>query len=89
MSFYWTVSSEQGGDYLQFYIDSTFKDQVSGEVDWQQKSYSVDASTHILKWRGACPASGTLFDGLTDQKLQRLFRRRSRLDGLFARPGPG
>jgi RHS repeat-associated protein len=51
MSFYWKVFSEQGYDYLQFYIDSTLKDQISGEVDWQQKSYSVAAGTHTLKWR--------------------------------------
>jgi len=55
VKFYWKVSSESGGDYLQFYIDSTLKDQISGEVDWQQKSYSVPAGTHTLKWRGACP----------------------------------
>ncbi len=51
VKFYWKVSSEQNGDYLQFYIDSTLKDQISGEVGWQQKSYSVTAGTHILKWR--------------------------------------
>jgi len=51
IKFYWKVSSEQDYDYLQFYIDSTLKDQISGEVDWQQKSYSVAAGTHTLKWR--------------------------------------
>ena len=35
IKFYWKVSSEQDGDYLQFYIDETLKDQISGEVDWQ------------------------------------------------------
>ena len=56
--------SHQGYDYLQFYIDSTLKDQISGEEDWpaaptrvgrrgggQQKSYSVNSGIHILKWR--------------------------------------
>jgi hypothetical protein len=42
---------------VDVYIDSTLKDQISGEVGWQQKSYSVDSGIHILKWRGACPAS--------------------------------
>ena len=51
IKFYWKVSSEQDGDYLQFYIDDTRKDQISGEVDWTLKSYSVPAGTHILKWR--------------------------------------
>ncbi len=53
IKFYWKVSSVQGYDYLQFYIDGTLKDQISGEVDWQQKSYSVTSGIHILKWRYA------------------------------------
>ncbi len=53
LKFYWKVSSAQGYDYLQFYIDGTLKDQISGEVDWQQKSYSVSSGIHILKWRYA------------------------------------
>jgi hypothetical protein len=32
-------------------LDGVYKDQISGEVGWQQKSYSVTAGTHILKWR--------------------------------------
>ncbi len=63
ITFYWKVSSEQGGDYLQFYIDDTLKDEISGEVGWQQKSYPVDAGIRILKWRGACPES---FRGIRD-----------------------
>ncbi len=51
VKFFWKVSSEQSHDYLQFYIDSTLKDQISGEVGWQQKSYAVDTGIHILKWR--------------------------------------
>ena len=31
VKFYWKVSSEQDGDYLQFYVDETLKDQISGE----------------------------------------------------------
>jgi len=57
ITFYWKVSSEEDADYLQFYIDSTLKDQISGEVGWQQKSYSVAAGTHILKWRYAKDSS--------------------------------
>ncbi|MHC4679936.1 MAG: hypothetical protein ACYTEK_14695 [Planctomycetota bacterium] len=51
IKFYWKVSSEEDYDYLQFYIDSTLKDQISGEVDWTLKSYTVPAGTHTLKWR--------------------------------------
>jgi RHS repeat-associated protein len=51
LKFYWKVSSEEDYDYLQFYIDDTLKDEISGEVDWTLKSYTVPAGTHILKWR--------------------------------------
>jgi len=45
------------GDYLQFYIDDTRKDQISGEVGWQEKSYSVTAGIHTLTWRYAKDSS--------------------------------
>ncbi len=62
VKFYWKVSSVQGYDYLQFYIDGTLKDQISGEVAWQQKSYSVSAGIHILKWRFIKNSSGSSGD---------------------------
>ena len=49
---------KQSHDYLQFYIDSTLKDQISGEVGWQQKSYPVSSGIHILKWRYVKDGSG-------------------------------
>ncbi len=58
VKFYWKVSSEQSHDYLQFYIDSTLKDLISGEVGWQQKSYAVTSGIHILKWRYVKDGSG-------------------------------
>ncbi|MCG7853971.1 MAG: hypothetical protein MIO92_15730, partial [Methanosarcinaceae archaeon] len=39
IKFHWKVSSESGSDYLKFYIDDSLQDSISGEVDWQQKSY--------------------------------------------------
>jgi len=41
LSFYWKVSSESGYDFLQFCIEGYVQDEISGEVDWQQKSYEV------------------------------------------------
>jgi hypothetical protein len=58
VKFYWKVSSEQSHDYLQFYIDGTLKDQISGEVAWTQKSYSATSGIHILKWRYVKDGSG-------------------------------
>ena len=51
VSFYWRVSSESGDDYLKFYLDGVFKHEISGEVDWTQKSYSVGSGTHSLVWK--------------------------------------
>jgi len=48
--FYWKVSSETNYDYLSFYIDSTNKANISGEVNWQQKSFNIESGTHTLKW---------------------------------------
>ena len=44
VTFYWKVSSEGGCDYLEFYIDGVLKDQISGEVSWQQKSYNISSA---------------------------------------------
>ncbi len=50
LSFYWKVSSEADYDYLRFYIDSVEKNKISGNVDWQQKSYAISSGSHTLKW---------------------------------------
>jgi V8-like Glu-specific endopeptidase len=50
VKFYWQVSSESGYDYLKFYIDDILQDEISGTVNWQQKTYSVTSGTHTLKW---------------------------------------
>jgi len=49
VSFFWKVSSESS-DYLRFYIDDQLQDYISGEVDWEKKSYSLSAGTRTLKW---------------------------------------
>ena len=51
LGFYWKVSSEAGYDGLVFYIDGVKQPgDISGEVDWQQKSFPLAAGSHILKW---------------------------------------
>ncbi|MCP4218294.1 MAG: hypothetical protein GY765_26900 [bacterium] len=50
VKFYWKVSSESGYDYLKFYIDGVAQDSIAGTVDWTQKTYAVDAGSHVLKW---------------------------------------
>ena len=51
VKFYWRVSSEDGDDYLRFYVNNTRVRQISGTVDWTQVSYGLtDSTTHTLKW---------------------------------------
>jgi hypothetical protein len=51
LSFYWAVSSQGNYDFLEFYIDSSRQNRISGLVDWQQMSYTIPSGSHILKWR--------------------------------------
>jgi len=52
VKFYWKVSSEYNYDFLQFYIDGSRWDQISGFVNWQQKTYTIiTSSSHTLLWR--------------------------------------
>jgi len=50
LTFYWKVSSESGFDYLRFLDSGVRKYSISGEVDWQKKSYNVPGGVHTLKW---------------------------------------
>jgi hypothetical protein len=51
ISFWWRVSSEQGWDFLRFYIGSTQQQAISGNIDWQQRSFALPAGTHTLTWQ--------------------------------------
>ncbi len=52
LKFYWKVSSENTFDNLTFYVDGAEVPgyQISGEVDWEQKTYSIDEGSHLVKW---------------------------------------
>lgn len=51
ISFYYKVSSEDGYDFLRFFIDGAQKMAVSGEVGWDRASFPVSAGTHLFKWQ--------------------------------------
>jgi hypothetical protein len=52
VTFYWKVSSEEYFDFLEFYIDGLLQEMISGSVNWQQKTYTIDISdSHALEWR--------------------------------------
>jgi formylglycine-generating enzyme required for sulfatase activity len=52
VSFWWKVSSQTDYDFLEFYIDGVLQSgRISGNVDWEQKSYSLPSGSHTLRWR--------------------------------------
>ena len=57
LSFYWTVSSESGKDFLAFYIDSAEQASISGPLYgpdlkiWIKKSYLISSGSHTLRWQ--------------------------------------
>ena len=52
VSFFWKVSSEYLFDLLEFYIDGSLQDKISGSADWHQMTYEItDSDAHILEWR--------------------------------------
>jgi hypothetical protein len=54
ISFWKKTSSEQGHDYLKFYVNGMLKNQWSGiDADWNQVSYMVMAGTNTYRWEYA------------------------------------
>lgn len=51
VTFWWKVSSEQGYDYLRFYLNGTLQSSISGEVSWQERTFDLPAAgTYTLRW---------------------------------------
>jgi len=51
LTFYNKVSSENGYDFLRFYIDEVEQsDSISGEINWTQKTYDMPSGNHTIKW---------------------------------------
>ena len=60
VKFYWKVSSEEDFDFLEFYIDGSLQEQISGSVDWEQKTYPISTSgSHTLEWQYMKDPSGS------------------------------
>jgi hypothetical protein len=53
LSFWWKVSSESGFDHFSFSIDNVEQVTISGEKDWEQRSFDLPPGSHVLKWRYA------------------------------------
>jgi len=50
-SFDFRVSSEQGWDFLEFYLNGTRLQRWSGEMGWQNYQFSVPLGVNQLEWR--------------------------------------
>jgi hypothetical protein len=50
LSFDWKVSSEQGWDYLQYFLDNALQERISGFVDWTRKELVIPEGQHTIKW---------------------------------------
>jgi hypothetical protein len=50
VSFWWKVSSELGFDQLGFSIGSAPQAALSGETNWQARSFTVPAGPQTLRW---------------------------------------
>ena len=52
LDFRWKVSCQANADFLEFHIDGVLQTgRISGEVDWAQKSYTLEGGPHTLRWR--------------------------------------
>lgn len=50
LSFWRKVSSEDGYDYLKFYVDGIELGRWSGNMGWEKISYLISAGTHRFSW---------------------------------------
>ncbi len=50
ITFWNKVSSEGSYDYLKFYIDNNLIEDWSGELEWDEQTYTITAGVHTLKW---------------------------------------
>ena len=64
ISFKWYVSSESGYDFLEFSIDGTLQEKISGTGNsWAGKSFTISTTgSHTLKWRYVKDGSSDIGD---------------------------
>jgi hypothetical protein len=47
------VSTEEGWDFLQFFVDGRLMDKFSGEEEWVRQQFMIAEGRHTLEWRYA------------------------------------
>jgi hypothetical protein len=50
LTFWWKVSSEPNHDWLRFFVNGIAQAAISGEVQWNQKTFHLGAGTNQLRW---------------------------------------
>lgn len=50
-SFDYSVSSEEGWDFLEFYVNDELRRSWSGEVSWQSFEFELPSGESVLEWR--------------------------------------
>jgi hypothetical protein len=50
LSFWWRVSSQEGADVLEFYLDGQQEDYITGTAGWLQVSRKLGPGAHLLEW---------------------------------------
>lgn len=55
MTFWWKVSSEQGYDFLRFFLNGVEQTgslaRISGNVDWMQKTVNLPTGSNVVEWK--------------------------------------
>ena len=58
ISFWYKVSSEEGCDFLLFFVDGELRGRWSGEVDWTEAKFPVAAGSYVIRWEYIKDGSG-------------------------------
>ena len=59
LGFWWKASTELNTDPLIFSLDGITQNSITGEVDWNQRTYAIAAGTHTLRWEYARDGGGS------------------------------
>ncbi len=59
VSFWFAVDSEEGYDFLEFYIDGQFLGGWSGVVDYGKTTFTVPEGVHTFTWKYTKDSSGS------------------------------
>ncbi len=51
LTFWWKVSSEEGFDWLNFYVGGVLKNHISGESGWLQETFALPPGSQTLSWQ--------------------------------------